>query len=185
VPLFRRETLHERLAREGGLEEPPLEPMGPLRWAETGIHGVPRPREWEAVVGVDAPDVAGDELRFVVLADRTVLVDGERGDESLQPLAAAITDAATPPLRAEAVRRGEDRWVVAARAIRVEELGGVAGDHFVLAGRRGEREVDVDGARTFGSVPSLERLADAQPGQVVIEGERLAGDLWEVRVTPL
>ena len=50
----RRESLHEQLAREGGLD---LEPVGeprPPGWMETGIHGVPRGREWDAVVAVDA-----------------------------------------------------------------------------------------------------------------------------------
>ena len=48
VPLFRREPLHERLAREGGLDPRPLPEAGPPGWMETGIHGVPRHREWDA-----------------------------------------------------------------------------------------------------------------------------------------
>ena len=78
-------------------------------------------------------------------------------------------DAAMAAAGAWIVRRGGEHWIVGARRIRVEELPGVAGDHLLLAGRPGEREVEVDGARTFGSLPSLERLADAQAGPVVIE----------------
>ena len=47
--LFRRESLHERLAREGGVAEPSGVPPA---WDATGIHGVARPREWDLVTTV-------------------------------------------------------------------------------------------------------------------------------------
>ena len=52
--LFRRESLHERLAREGGLVEPSgVRPA----WDEAGIHGVPQAREWDLVATVAAPEL--------------------------------------------------------------------------------------------------------------------------------
>jgi len=77
VSLFRRrEPLHERLAREGGLQAPPLQEPRPPGWMETGIHGVHRQREWDAVVAVEAEGVQGDAVHFVALPDDTLLFPG-------------------------------------------------------------------------------------------------------------
>ena len=45
-----------------------------------------------------------------------------------------------------------------------------------------ERSLVVDGRRTFGLVPALERLAQ---GDSVVRGQRIDGDLWEIKVDPL
>jgi hypothetical protein len=42
----------------------------------------------------------------------------------------------------------------------------------------------VDGAPAFGSLASFERLAEGLDAYV-IRGNRLDGDLWEVKVAPL
>ena len=85
MSLFRRkESLHERLAREGGLVEPEREPPAP--WREVGVHGMQRPREWDATQTVEAPGIEGDAATFVVLPDGSVLVE-EGSDSELQPLA--------------------------------------------------------------------------------------------------
>jgi hypothetical protein len=184
VPLFRRrEPLHERLAREGGLGGQPLEEPARPAWLEAGIHGVPRQREWDAVVAVETEEVAGDEARFVALPDGTLLV--EEGDE-LEPLAAALEGTIKPPYRAEAVRRGERRWAVGARRIEVVELpDDPGGEAATVTVRDGERELVVDGDPAFGSIPALERLGAARASSFVVEARRLDGALWEVRVTPL
>jgi len=89
LSLFRRkEPLHERLAREGGLVEPD---DAPAPWREVGVHGMERPREWDATVAAEVPGLEGDAATFVVLPDGSVLVE-EGGDGSLQGLA----DAAAP-----------------------------------------------------------------------------------------
>jgi hypothetical protein len=74
---------------------------------------------------------------------------------------------------------------VAARAIevvRLEEDPG--GDEVIVTVRGGEREVLVDGARTFGSVRGLEGFAEGHDAYAV-QAARLDGDLWEVEVSPL
>jgi len=72
VGFFRRsEPLHERLAREAGLGAQPAPEPPPLGWMETGIHGVPRQRQWDAVITVDAEGVVGDTVHFVALPDNT------------------------------------------------------------------------------------------------------------------
>ena len=110
MSLFRREPLHVRLAREAGLqtdERPPHDPTP--RWGEVGIHGVARPREWDAVVTAEAPQLGVGELEFVVLPDGTLVVDDALDVEpgSLDPLAAA--------LEALGVARGESFVIRAER----------------------------------------------------------------------
>jgi hypothetical protein len=183
--LFRRsEPLHERLAREGGLVSQPLPDPAPPGWMETGIHGVHRPREWDAVVAVEAEGLNGDAVHFVALPDNTLLVDE---DVDAEPLAVALDDTVDPPYRAEAVRRGESQWAVGVRRIEVVDLGDDApdGHELTLTRRDGEQELLVDGAPAFGSIPALERLGESRAASFVIQGRRLVDRLWEVRVAPL
>ena len=186
MPLFgRREPLHERLARLGGLGPRPADPPDLLaRLSGAGIHGLQRLREWDAVVTVEAPPLRGDRAQFVALPDRTLLV--EDGDDDVAPLAEAVEAQLEPPYRAEAVRRHETLWAVAARAIEVVELAeDPGGDEITLTVRDGERELLVDAARTFGSLPALERLAAGRHDSYAVRAARLEGDLWEVEVSPL
>ncbi|SRR5712691_4633285 len=154
---------------------------GPL-WGEVGIHGVPRARGWDTVVTVEAPDVRGDRVEFVTLPDGTVLVEEERGDAELAPLADAVERELRPPYRARGVRQGESLWGVSASRIRVERLD-IEGDELTLTVRDGARELAVDGERAFGSAPALEALGEGE--SFVVAASRLDGDLFEVRVSPL
>ena len=184
----RREPLHERLAREGGLRsgEPPPHDTTP-KWGEAGIHGVPRPRQWDAVVLALAP-FDGEWVGFVALPDGTLLLetDEEVPDEALTPLAAALETTIEPPYRAEAVRKAENRFAVAARQIEVVEVPeDVDGDEVDLTVYQGERVLKVDGERTFGTIRSLEELGSSRFASYVLRAERLDGRLWEVAVAPL
>jgi hypothetical protein len=167
----RKESLHERLAREGGLVE--REPRAP--WREVGIHGTQRAREWDVTETADVPGVDGETATFVVLPDGSILVE-DGPDTSLQPLANAVERALQPPYRAHAVRQRGDLWAVQAKRIRVVEIRRAPeGDTLELT----PDGLFVDGARAFGSVPELEGLGD------VVRAERLDGDLWEVRASAL
>jgi hypothetical protein len=178
--LFRRKPLHQRLAEEGGLVERSTRPLFTGVIPETGIHGVARERQYEAVVAVDAPDVEGASARFVGLEDGSLLI--EEGEGDLSALAEAIEREVVAPYRATAVRRGETQWAVAAHGLRVVELPEPGGDEIELAIRGDERTLVVDGNRTFGTFPELEKLSE---GDSVIRASRLDGVLWEVRVDPL
>ncbi len=181
----RREPLHERLAREGGLTEPtaPRDPRPPTQ--ETGIHGLQRPREWDATVTVDAPEIEGDSARFVTLPDRTLLVE-EGSDDSLDPLASAVEASIPPPYRARAVRQSETLWAVQAKRIEVVQIpDGPEGDAIELTHTEDGTTLSVDDARTFGSIPALEQLGERQGRDYVVRAERLDGDLWEVRAETL
>ena len=172
MSLFRREEpLHERLAREGGLVQ--REPRAP--WREVGIHGMQRPREWDATQTVEAPGIDGDAAGFVVLPDGSVLVE-EGPDSSLQLLADAVERDLQPPYRARAARVRGDLWAVQARRIHVVRLpNGPEGDAIELT----RESLLVDGEKIFGSIPELEGLGD------VVRAERLDEDLWEVTASPL
>jgi hypothetical protein len=180
VGLFRRKPLHVRLAEEGGLVERSTVPLFTGAIPETGIHGIPRERQYDAVAATDAPDAEGNAARFVGLEDGSLLV--EEGDGDLTPLANAIEQEISRPYRANAVRRGETQWAIAAHKLRVVELPEPGGDEVELVLRGEDKTLVVDGNRSFGTMPELEELAD---GDAVIRAARLEGKLWEVRVDPL
>ena len=178
--LFRRKPLHVRLAEEGGLVERSTVPLFTGVIPETGIHGIPRERQYDAVAATDAPNAEGSSARFVGLADGSLLVEEGGGD--LTPLADAIEQEVARPYRANAVRRGETQWAIAARRLRVVELPEPGGDEVELVVHGEEKTLVVDGNRSFGTMPELEQLAE---GDAVIRAARLDGTLWEVRVDPL
>ncbi len=152
-------------------------------WGEVGIHGLHRPREWDAVLTVEAPDVPGDEGWFVVLADGRVLVEEEQGGD-VGRLARAVTVPA--PFRAHAVRRGPDTWAIAARGIDTVQLDADPGGEAVeLAWDGVERTVRIDGEPTLAGVPELERLGASRHAAYVVTATRLTGSTWEVAVAPL
>jgi hypothetical protein len=183
VPFRRRKPLHERLAEAGGLVAPPvLDPFARPALLEAGIHGVSRARQWDTVATAEAPGLRGDAVHFVALPDGTIVVDEEEPDGSLAPLADAVEGAIEPPYRAEAVRRGEQIWAVAARRVRIVELPGVVGDELELTVRGYDRALSIDGERTFGGLPALEELIQ---GDAVARGQRIDDELWEIRLDPL
>lgn len=189
MPLFRRRVpLHERLAREGGLElRQPVEeidPRPPL--LETGIHGLQRPRSWDATVTADAEGIDTDEVTFVSLPDGTLLVE-DGPDTSLEPLAEAVEHELGPPYRARAVRRGESLWAVQARRIEVLELRDAPDGEILDVTRtsEGASELRVDGERRFGSVPALDERGAREGHEFAVHAEHLDGDLWEVRAAAL
>ena len=180
--LFRRsKPLHERLAEEGGLVERPTRPLFTGVIPETGIHGIPRERKYDAVVSAEASELEGDEVAFVALPDGSLVVDEAQGDDDVTPLAEAVEQQVPPPYRALAVRKGEGMWAVAARRITVAEVE-AHGEEIELVRRGDERSLLIDGNRAFGTIPELEELTD---GDAAIRASRLDGSLWEIRVDRL
>jgi hypothetical protein len=165
VGLFgRSKPLHERLAEEADLDigqGPPREPraftgfLHDLAGDTVGIHGVARPRRWDAVTSAAAP-LPGDAVHFTALPDGTLVVDEDVPDDSLLPLAAAVEKLLEPPYRAQGVRQEDGVWALAANRIQVRQLPGVEEDELELI----------------------------EPGQIVL-GRRIDGDLFEVEISPL
>jgi hypothetical protein len=184
--IFRREPLHKKLAREARLEQGAEEGMvdpGP-HWGVTGIHGVPRPRRWDAVASAEAPGLTGDEIHFVALPNGDLVVDEDEPPDTLGPLADAIEQTLEAPYRAEAVRQGEGVWAVAARRLVVSSFE-ARGDELELVTTDEGRTLTVDGERVFGSVPELERIGREQGEHHVVRASRLDGDAWEIEADPL
>ena len=191
--LRRDEPLHEKLAREGGLDFPrhtqdlagPLDPDHPLQQI-AGIHGVPRPREWDAVASAEAPGAPGDELELVVLEDGTLIVDEDVPEGVLSPLADALEISIDPPYHAYARRREQDIWAVAAFVVEVVEVPEeLPGDTVSISVQDGLRESLVGGQPYSYRIQSLEQFAEADFEAYVLEGTRLDGSLWEVTVNAL
>ncbi len=184
--IFRREPLHKKLAREAKLEQTdpaPLVDPGP-HWGNTGIHGVPRPRRWDAVASAEAAGLSGDEVHFVALPNGDLVVDEDEPADTLGPLADAVEQTIQPPYRAEAVRQGDDVWAVAARRVEVAEFE-ADGEEIELVSNEGTLTLTVDGERPFGTIPELERLGASQGDSYVVRARRLDGNLWEVTASPL
>lgn len=181
---FRREPLHKRLAREGGLLGPDNESLRPS-WDKVGVHGIARPRRWDAVVSVAAEGISGDELDFVALEDGTVIVEREEGEADLAPLADAVEAEISRPYHAQAVRKGEALWAVAARRIQLARFE-AEGDEIQLSVHDGERTLAIDGVRQFGSIPQLEELGErAGYRSFVANAVRVDTGVWEVQISPL
>jgi hypothetical protein len=182
----RREPLHERLAREGGLTEAPpeLDPRPPT--LETGVHGMQRPRAWDATLTAEIDGVEADAATFVALPDGTLLVEEGPEDAELGGLAEVVERELKPPYRARAVRQGETLWALQAKRIEVLELAGAPdGEALDVTHTEEGTELRVDGERAFGSIPELETRGQREGRSYTVHAERLDGDLWEVRASAL
>src|SRR6266511_1380946 len=112
--LFRRKPLHQRLAEEGGLVERSTVPLFTGVIPETGIHGIPRERQYDAVEHeiarpyratavrrgestwavaahrlrvIELPEPGGDEVELALRGDdKTLVVDGNRSFGTLPEL---------------------------------------------------------------------------------------------------
>ena len=185
-PFWRRQPLHEKLLAEGGLLGAPAGalPGHPFRDL-VGVHGVPRAREWDAVVTAESESLPGNQLTFVALPDGTLIVDEDVPDGSVAALAEAVESSLEPPYRAHGVRKSERMWAVGALRIELAGLPGVEGDEIDLALQGGSRTLVVDGEPAFGGVPALERLAGARYADYAAHAVRLDGDLFEIKIAPL
>jgi hypothetical protein len=203
--IFRRrkeETLNEQLLREAGLDseqqpeplEPePLAPLDPFAGTfpaddAWGIwrRAMARPGEYDAMVTVQSPGVSGTSAAFATLPNGDVIVDSEQGDADLSAFAEAVEQQLKPPYRVVARRGEDDVWSVAARGIDVLEVDFSGGDEIELASVGGRIDLKVDGEPWEGRIPELEGAGDAAGGEdYVVQAERLDGDLWEVRASPL
>jgi hypothetical protein len=156
----------------------PVDP-GPS-WPVVGVTGIPRVREWDAVVTVEAPQLEGDTLGFVALEDGRVL------PPEAEPLATALDDSLARPYRAEAVRRGDGVWAAGARSIDVVELAeDPGGREAELVWDGAARSLRIDGTPSLGTSAELEAIGRARSSTYVVFATRIDGALWAVDVTPL
>jgi len=120
----------------------------------------------------------------VALPNGDLVVDEDEPPDTLAPLADAVEQTLEPPYRAEAVRQREDIWAVAARRIAVASFQ-ADGDELELVAADEGRTLTVDGQRSFGSVPELERIGREKGDHYVVRAARLDEDAWEIEADPL
>ena len=145
-----------------------------------------RPSAADAMVVVRAPLLAGDEVEFVTLPGGDVIVDVEKGDADLSPLADAVEATLSAPYRARAQRQSGDTWGVAATRIDVRSFSCDVGDEIELVRLGGRRTLTVDGAPSSLRIAELERAGERQPGEdYTVLAQRIDGDFWEIRAAPL
>ena len=171
-------------AQAGGFLAQPPGLDGDLGLGIPGVSGQPRGRTWDAVASAHAPDLTGDSVMFVALADGTLIVTEDVPDGSLAPLADAVETIIPAPYRAAAVRSDGDVWSVIAEKTAVVELPGLVGDVVELSVVGGVRELNVDDEQRTDPLPELDALA-AEHGDVSLNAERIDGDLFAVDVFPL
>jgi len=162
-------------------------PLDPGRdWLAAGITGIPRQREWDAVVTVSALGIEGEEAQFVVLPEGRLLVESEPKFDAA-PLAAALKTALEPPYRAVATRR-DDLWAVGGRRIEVVRLDpDPDGDELELTWDGSAHTLALNGALASPSrATALERIAVGRvKGSYAAHAHRLDGDLWEILILAL
>lgn len=149
-----------------------------------GIHGVPRGRTWDAVVSATASELPGETTTFVVLADRTIVVDDDLPDGALEPLAEALERSVQPPYRAAAMRHEGEVWTAVAEQVEIVELSNVDEDTVELTYVGDERTLLLDGEPTIRPLPALDALAE-EHGDVAVHAERVDGHLFAADVYPL
>jgi hypothetical protein len=156
-------------------------------WLPSGVTGLARRREWDAVATSEAPGTAGDEVEFVALDDGRLLSEIAIADVDLESLATALRGAVDPPYRAVA-RHRDGMWAIGASSIETVRLGpSTYGDDLDLTWDGNGLELVADGEPSDpAKAPALERYAkQRQSGPYVVNAHRLVGDIFEVHVFPL
>ena len=161
TPFWRRRPLHRELAERAGLAD-----------------GLDLPQ-------ASAPSLPADEIHFVALPDGTLVLDEDEEPGTIGPLADAVESRIQAPYRAEAVRRSDAEWAVAARRIEVVELEDLQGDEAELVVTREGHVLRVDGRTMLGSAPSLERVGRGRGSEYVVRARRVDGNLWETEASAL
>ena len=149
-----------------------------------GLIDIPGPGEWPAIAAADVPELTGDEVHFIALPDRSIVVDEDVPDGTLAPLAEEIEAVLEPPYRAVAVRKDATLWAVAAQPVEVVELD-TAADVIEIAVVAGERTGTVDGEPDTRAFPQLERLGEERGEDYALCAERIDARTWVVDVWPI
>jgi hypothetical protein len=171
-------------AQAGGFLAQPPGLDGEQGLGIAGISGVARGRTWDAVGSASCPMLPGDDAAFVTLDDGTIVVDAEVPDDSLVPLAESLEATLAPPYRAAAIRVDGNTWTAVAESVRIVTLPGVSADTLELTSVNGERTLSLDGEISAEDVGPIDEIARSV-GDVVINAERVDGDVFAVDVFPL
>jgi hypothetical protein len=172
------------------------------RWP-AGITGIPRLREWDAVVLVELPELEASPLNEFELS---APVGGEalaRADEPLprrmlERVADALDTEVDRPYDALVVRKDRRRWSAGARAIRLGDAielpaGFPASSLEVVRTPAGALETRVDGAEidpalaplVVDVVAALDRRGRQRFESFVARADKVGEGLWQLIIDPL
>ena len=189
----RNESYNERMLREAGLldwqrDRSPDPGPGPSLLRRLGVPdgASVSPREWDAATTARAPGISGSRIEFTSLPEGDLLVENEEDTGDLSPLADALERDIQPPYKALAVRQDGDLWGVAARRIETARFEFPGAEWLEVSRKDSWEEFRVDGEASDSSAPlQLSQLGERQGSDYFVKAERLDGDIWEVRVSPL
>jgi hypothetical protein len=201
VGIFRKkETYNEQMLREAGLDRvvfnmPEPEPVDaappPFTTGDISLGHGPGgdrwgPMAWDTTATATAPGVQGNTVAFTALPTGDLIVTSEDGDGDLSPLADAIEQHVSPPYKAVASRQDGDLWGVGAKRLEVAEFAFLDADALELSQSDGVAELRADGEPSDAAAPvELQRLGEQAGADFCVEAERIDGDYWEVKVSPL
>jgi hypothetical protein len=171
------------------------------RWP-AGITGIPRLREWDAVVFVDVPELARSELgelAFVAFVDgeAEALAGAGIPRRVIERMAAGLETKVERPYEARAVRKSDVVWSVGARTFHGHAFGLPAGfpasSLEVVVTPDGERAVTADGGEIPPSleplyedaVAELERRGRERFQSFVVRADKVGDERWQLTIDPL
>jgi hypothetical protein len=185
------------------MNERPQEPLT-FQNVPTGVTGIPRLPEWDAIVAVELPELEGSALGEFTLeapADGPMQAgpDADVPAEALRRIETALDAEIDRPWAGRAVRQDEGRhWAAGAYSVRggeavelpeplpaesLEVVRTPDGDRVIQAD--GEPLEDAEAERFAAAVAELEERGAARFESFVARADRGQGGGWQVRVDPL
>lgn len=160
--------------------------------------GLARPRQWDATIAVDLPELTGEalgELSFVAFED-AVLGPDDAPSGVCERIAAALDEIVPRPFEVFVRRRSDSVWMAGARRLNAElvRLSGVPASRIEVAlAPDGELSGALDGHGVVGLVdPSvdaalreLERRGRARFEAFAARADNLGGGVWQLTIDPL
>jgi hypothetical protein len=196
MALFKKkETYNEQMLREAGLDrvvfntpQPQPQPEAEARPEPVPAPATdrsPEPSDWEVVATVSAP-IHGHRVDFTTLPDGDLIVTDGNNDDDFSSLADAIEEHVSPPYQAIATRGDGDVWRISAKRLEVAQFAFPGANALELAQAGGVLELDVDGEPSDVAPPvELQRLGEHAGTDYSVQAQRIDGDYWEIKVSPL
>jgi hypothetical protein len=131
-------------------------------------------------------ELEGEAFVFVTLADNSLIIEDQQGEEPLEPVATVVERRVEAPYRARGFRIDEGRFIVIADPIDVIDLGSLQGESLVLVALAGEHRVVVDGVALAAPQIPPDLLDEAQESEpCIISASHVDEQWWELTVEEL
>ncbi len=165
----------------------------------TGITGLARPRQWDALIAVELPELAGEtinELSFMAFDGEIVASAGGGFTTACERVAASLDGELARPYEVLLVRRGSTAWAAGARRVKAELITLGVLDARVLEVALtpdGELSAALDEGPIEGLVDpvvdialrELERRGRARFQAFAARADNVGGERWQLTIDPL